>query len=305
MKTKINPQSFRSLSRNDPCWCGSGRKYKKCHLSTDQQKPRAGFQTRLSDRRIIIKSEEQLEGIRKSCELTRKILDMVEERINEGVTTQKINEWVHNETLAHGAYPAPLNYGLGKGPRGKPFPKSVCTSINEVVCHGIPNERSLKNGDIINVDVTCILEGFYGDASRMFIIGEIPDSVSSLVEETRKCMELGIEQVRPGATTGDIGHAIQTHAESLGYSVVQDFCGHGVGIEFHEAPQILHYGEAGKGEILHQAMVFTIEPMINMGRRETKILEDGWTAVTLDGSLSSQWEHTVHVTDSGVEVMTA
>ena len=289
--------------RNDPCWCGSGRKYKKCHLSSDQQKPR--FEPRPGDRRIFIKNEEQLEGIRRSSRLTCKILDMLEERITEGVTTNQINEWVHDETLAQGAYPAPLNYGRGKGPRGKPFPKSVCTSINEVVCHGIPNERALKNGDIINVDVTCDLERYFGDASRMYIIGEIPDSVSSLVEETRRCLELGIGQVCPGATTGDIGHAIQSNAESHGYSVVQDFCGHGVGIEFHEAPQILHYGTAGKGEILRQGMVFTIEPMINMGRREIRVLADGWTAVTLDGSLSAQWEHTVHVTDIGVEVMTA
>ena len=300
---RTGPQTSRSLSRNDPCWCGSGRKYKKCHLSADQQKPRA--ESRPGDRRIIIKNEEQLEGIRRSSRLTRKILDMLEERITEGVTTNQINEWVHNESLAQGAYPAPLNYGRGKGPRGKPFPKSVCTSINEVVCHGIPNERALKNGDIINVDVTCDLEGYFGDASRMYIIGEIPDSVSSLVEETRRCLELGIGQVCPGAATGDIGYAIQSNAENHGYSVVQDFCGHGVGIEFHEAPQILHYGTAGKGEILRQGMVFTIEPMINMGRREIRVLADGWTAVTLDGSLSAQWEHTVHVTDSGVEVMTA
>ena len=299
---RTGPQTSRSLSRNDPCWCGSGRKYKKCHLSADQQEPRS--EPRPRDRRIIIKNEEQLEGIRRSSRLTRKILDMLEERITEGVTTNQINEWVHDETLAQGAYPAPLNYGRGKGPRGKPFPKSVCTSINEVVCHGIPNERALKNGDIINVDVTCDLKGYFGDASRMYIIGEIPDSVSSLVEETRRCLELGIGQVCPGAATGDIGHAIQSNAESHGYSVVQDFCGHGVGIEFHEAPQILHYGTAGKGEILRQGMVFTIEPMINMGRREIRVLADGWTAVTLDGSLSAQWEHTVHVTDSGVEVMT-
>ena len=300
---RTGPQTNRSLSRNDPCWCGSGRKYKKCHLSMDQQKPRAI--SRPGDRRIIIKNDEQLEGIRRSSRLTRKILDMLEERITEGVTTNQINEWVHDETLAQGAYPAPLNYGRGKGPRGKPFPKSVCTSINEVVCHGIPNERALKNGDIINVDVTCDLEGYFGDASRMYIIGEIPDSVSSLVKETHRCMELGIGKVSPGATTGDIGHAIQSNAESHGYSVVKDFCGHGVGIEFHEAPQILHYGTAGKGEILRQGMVFTIEPMINMGRREIRILADGWTAVTHDGSLSAQWEHTLHVTDFGVEVMTA
>ena len=174
----------------------------------------------------MIKTEEQLEGIRRSSILTRDLLDMLEERIQAGVTTNQINEWVHEETLAQGADPAPLNYGRGKGPRGKPFPKSVCTSINEVICHGIPNERILADGDIINVDVTCNLDGYFGDASRMFIIGEIPDSTRELVEETKKCLELGIAQVRPGGRTGDIGYAIQNHAESLGYSVVRDFCGH-------------------------------------------------------------------------------
>ena len=252
----------------------------------------------------MIKTEEQLEGIRRSSILTRDLLDMLEERIQAGVTTNQINEWVHEETLAQGADPAPLNYGRGKGPRGKPFPKSVCTSINEVICHGIPNERILADGDIINVDVTCNLDGYFGDASRMFIIGEIPDSTRELVEETKKCLELGIAQVRPGGRTGDIGHAIQNHAESLGYSVVRDFCGHGVGVEFHEAPQILHYGSTGSGDIMQQDMVFTIEPMINMGRPESRILGDGWTAVTVDGSLSAQWEHTIHVTAEGYDVLT-
>ena len=252
----------------------------------------------------MIKTEEQLEGIRRSSILTRDLLDMLEERIQAGVTTNQINEWVHEETLAQGADPAPLNYGRGKGPRGKPFPKSVCTSINEVICHGIPNERILADGDIINVDVTCNLDGYFGDASRMFIIGEIPDSTRELVEETKKCLELGIAQVRPGGRTGDIGYAIQNHAESLGYSVVRDFCGHGVGVEFHEAPQILHYGSTGSGDIMQQDMVFTIEPMINMGRPESRILGDGWTAVTVDGSLSAQWEHTIHVTAEGYDVLT-
>ena len=255
-------------------------------------------------RRILIKTEEQLEGIRKSSRLTRDLLDMIEDRIEAGVSTNQINEWVHEETLAQGAIPAPLNYGRGKGPRGRPFPKSVCTSINEVICHGIPNEQILVDGDIINVDVTCIVDGYFGDASRMFIIGEVPDATRKLVEETRKCLELGIAQVRPGGITGDIGHAIQTHAESLGYSVVRDFCGHGVGVEFHEAPQILHYGTPGTGDLMQENMVFTIEPMINMGRPESRILGDGWTAVTVDGSLSAQWEHTIHVTGEGCQVLT-
>ncbi len=301
---KEGPESLKELSRNDPCWCGSGKKFKKCHLGKDQPPARPKNPVPQNPRRIMIKTEEQLEGIRRSSILTRDLLDMLEERIQVGVTTNQINEWVHEETLAQGADPAPLNYGRGKGPRGKPFPKSVCTSINEVICHGIPNERILADGDIINVDVTCNLDGYFGDASRMFIIGEIPDSTRELVEETKKCLELGIAQVRPGGRTGDIGYAIQNHAESLGYSVVRDFCGHGVGVEFHEAPQILHYGSTGSGDIMQQDMVFTIEPMINMGRPESRILGDGWTAVTVDGSLSAQWEHTIHVTAEGCDVLT-
>ena len=301
---KEGPESLKELSRNDPCWCGSGKKFKKCHLGKDQPPARPKNPAPQNPRRIMIKTEEQLEGIRRSSILTRDLLDMLEERIQAGVTTNQINEWVHKETLAQGADPAPLNYGRGKGPRGKPFPKSVCTSINEVICHGIPNERILADGDIINVDVTCNLDGYFGDASRMFIIGEIPDSTRELVEETKKCLELGIAQVRPGGRTGDIGHAIQNHAENLGYSVVRDFCGHGVGVEFHEAPQILHYGSTGSGDIMQQDMVFTIEPMINMGRPESRILGDGWTAVTVDGSLSAQWEHTIHVTAEGYDVLT-
>ena len=290
------------LSRNDPCWCGSGKKYKKCHINSDLSEFLNYDDNDNSG--IIIKNEEQLDGIRKSSKLTRNILNMLEDRVREGVTTEQINEWVHNETIANGAYPAPLNYGKGKGPFGKGFPKSVCTSINEVVCHGIPDNRILKNGDIVNIDVTCNLNGYFGDASRMFIIGEVSDSVKSLVYETLKCLELGISIVKPGARTGDIGNIIQKHAENLGFSVVKEFCGHGVGLEFHEAPQILHYGDSGQGEILRPGMVFTIEPMINMGKPESKILSDGWTAVTLDKSLSAQWEHTVHVTNEGVEVMT-
>ena len=301
---KEGPEFLKELSRNDPCWCGSGKKFKKCHLGKDQPPARPKNPAPQNPRRIMIKTEEQLEGIRRSSILTRDLLDMLEERIQAGVTTNQINEWVHEETLAQGADPAPLNYGRGKGPRGKPFPKSVCTSINEVICLGIPNERILADGDIINVDVTCNLDGYFGDASRMFIIGEIPDSTRELVEETKKCLELGIAQVRPGGRTGDIGHAIQNHAESLGYSVVRDFCGHGVGVEFHEAPQILHYGSTGSGDIMQQDMVFTIEPMINMGRPESRILGDGWTAVTVDGSLSAQWEHTIHVTAEGYDVLT-
>lgn len=301
MKTAAN-----SLPRNAPCWCGSGKKFKKCHL-WEEQIPSLPKQNdpQFSDKLIYIKTEEQIEGIRKSSQLTKKLLDMVEERIAEGVTTNEIDQWVHRETLANGAIPAPLNYGHGNGKRRMPFPKSICTSPNNVICHGIPNNQALSNGDILNVDITCILDGYFGDASRMFIIGDVPEKTRKLVEVTRECLNLGIEQVLPSKRLGDIGHAIQNHAEKNDFSVVRDFAGHGVGLEFHEAPQVLHYGQPGKGEMIRENMVFTIEPMINMGSYECRILEDGWTAVTADGSLSAQWEHTLLVTDSGAEILTA
>lgn len=286
------------LSRNDLCWCGSGKKYKHCHLKTDilgfTAQKTAGHPQR-SD--VIIKTPEQIEGIRRSCQLTRSILDEITPRIVPGITTGDIDSWVHALTIAAGAIPAPLNY------RG--FPKSVCTSLNEVICHGIPGDRVLLEGDILNVDVTSILGGYYGDASRMFLIGEVTPEAQRLVEVTRECLELGIAQVIPGNTTGDIGHAIQQHAESHGYSVVRMFVGHGVGVRFHEPPDISHYGRPHTGVRLVPGMVFTIEPMINIGTYEVVILDDGWTSLTADGSLSAQWEHTVLVTDTGVEILTA
>ncbi len=249
-------------------------------------------------REIIIKNEAQIAGIRKSCRLTRDILDAITPRIRPGITTEQINTWVHEMTIAHGAIPAPLHY------RG--YPKSVCTSINEVICHGIPSpDRVLREGDILNVDVTTILDGYYGDSSRMFLIGEVSPAARKLVQVTRECMELGIAQVKPGNRIGDIGHAIQQHAERHGYSVVRAFVGHGTGIYFHEAPDVTHYGVPHTGVELVPGMVFTIEPMINAGDYQIRTLSDGWTAVTADGSLSAQWEHTVLVTPDGVEVLTA
>ena len=285
------------LSRNEPCWCGSGKKYKHCHLKRDRATLRHRRKVRERSSDIIIKTEEQIEGIRRSSRLTRDILDMLEERIVAGVTTRDINRWVHEYTLAHGATPASLNY------RG--FPKSVCTTLNNQVCHGIPDGTALKEGDILNVDVTSILNGYYGDSSRMFLIGQVSEEAYRLVEVTRECLYLGIEQVKPGHTLGDIGHAIQRHAERYGYSVVRDYIGHGTGIQFHEPPEVRHFGEPGTGELLAPNMVFTIEPMINAGDYQVEVLEDGWTVVTADGSLSAQWEHTVRVTEDGVEVLTA
>lgn len=256
--------------------------------------PLAGFRRA---RHIVIKTEEQIAGIRRSCRLTSEILDRLEERIRPGVTTGEIDAWVHEYIVAHGAVPAPLNY------RG--FPKSVCTSLNEVICHGIPGERVLQEGDILNVDVTTILDGYYGDSSRMFLIGEVSEEARRLVRVTRECLYRSIDQVKPGNRLGDIGHAIQEHAERHGYSVVRTFVGHGVGLEFHEPPDVRHYGQPGTGQLLRPNMVFTIEPMINTGDYRARILEDGWTAVTVDGGLSAQWEHTVRVTETGCEILTA
>jgi methionyl aminopeptidase len=286
-----------TLSRNDPCWCGSGKKYKNCHLKYDRATRRSSRGRERQGSGTIIKTEEQIEGIRKSSQLTRDILDMLAGRIVAGITTSDINQWVHEYTLAHGATPAPLNY------RG--FPKSVCTTLNHAVCHGIPDGTVLREGDILNVDVTSILDGYYGDSSRMYLIGEVSEQAHQLVRVTLECLNLGIEQVEPGNTLGDIGHAIQRHAEGHGYSVVRDYIGHGTGIRFHEPPEVRHFGEPGTGEALAPNMVFTIEPMINAGDYRVRLLPDGWTVVTADGSLSAQWEHTVRVTEDGVEVLTA
>ena len=248
-------------------------------------------------RGILIKSPKQIEGIRKSSRLTSEILDLLEKRIRPGITTEQINTWVHEYTVAHGAVPAPLNY------RG--YPKSVCTSLNDVICHGIPGPRKLRDGDILNVDVTSILDGYYGDSSRMFLIGDVSAEARRLVRVTRECLYLAIDQVKPGNHLGDLGHAIQQYAESYGYGVVRAFVGHGVGVNFHEPPDVRHYGRPGQGVELRPHMTFTIEPMINGGDHRIRMLDDGWTALTTDGELSAQWEHTLLVTETGVEILTA
>lgn len=296
------PLTVKTPGRNDPCWCGSEKKFKKCHMGqAGPAEPDSSLENaRKVARRggIVFKTPAQIEGIRKSCQLTKDILDLVEGKIQSGISTEDINTIVHEATLAAGAIPATLNY--------KGYTKSVCTSINDVVCHGIPTpEAVLADGDIINVDVTSVLDGYFGDASRMYKVGQVSKEAALLVEVTAQCLQKGIDQVRPGGFIGDIGQAIQTHAEKQGYSVVRDFVGHGVGLKFHEEPQVPHFGRAGTGEPLVPGMVFTIEPMINMGNWPVKILEDHWTAVTKDGSLSAQFEHTVLVTEKGVEVLTA
>ena len=248
--------------------------------------------------RELIKTPEQIEGIRRSGVINTGVLDLVAQEIKEGMSTAAIDKLVYDYTMDHGAIPAPLNY--------EGFPKSVCTSINEVVCHGIPSEHEiLRDGDIINVDVSTILDGYYSDASRMFMFGNVSQEKRRLVEVTKECLEIGREAAKPFGFVGDIGHAIQKHAEKNGYSVVRDLCGHGVGLAFHEEPEVCHFGRKGTGMLLVPGMVFTIEPMINMGTWHVFIDEaDGWTVVTEDELPSAQWEHTFVMTETGLEVLT-
>ena len=246
---------------------------------------------------ILIKTEAELEEMRGACQLASRTLIEAGKLIAPGITTDEINRFVHDYTLKHNAKPAPLGY------RG--YPKSVCTSINEAICHGIPSTRTLKEGDIINVDVTSILNGWHGDVSATFFVGDVSAEARKLVAVTHECLRRAIEVVKPKARLGDIGAVIQQHAESHGFSVVQDFVGHGIGRSFHEAPQVLHFGKAGRGQRLAKGMTFTIEPMINQGDFRSVILDDDWTAVTADGKLSAQFEHTIAVTEDGVEIMTA
>ncbi len=249
-----------------------------------------------AERDIVIHGASDFEGMRKAGHLAAQTLDFITLHVKEGVTTQELNDLCHEFILSHGAIPAPLNY------RG--FPKSICTSLNHVVCHGIPGPKKLQGGDILNIDVTVILDGWYGDTSRMFTIGKVSLKAQKLIDTTYEALMRAIEVVRPGAYTGDIGHAIQNYVESKGFSVVRDFCGHGLGRVFHDAPEILHYGNPGTGVQLQEGMFFTIEPMINAGRYKVKVLDDGWTAVTRDKSLSAQFEHSIGVTASGYEIFT-
>lgn len=246
---------------------------------------------------ITIKSKEEIELMRKSGRLAAETLNYLEKLLKPGMSTLEINNICHEFIISHGAIPAPLNY--------KGFPKSVCTSLNQVVCHGIPSEKvKIKDGDILNVDVTTILNGYFGDTNKTFLIGNVKPEIKKLVMVTQECLTRAIAEVKPGAKLGDIGAAIQEHAEKNGYSVVRDFCGHGIGRNFHEDPQILHFGKRGTGMSIKEGMTFTIEPMINLGTYKCRVLEDGWTAVTLDGKHSAQFEHTLAVTQDGVEILT-
>ena len=246
---------------------------------------------------IPIYSLEDFNGIRKAGKLAAKILDKLQNLIKPGISTEEINIYCHNMIIENNAIPAPLNY--------KGFPKSICTSVNHVVCHGIPSkDKILQNGDIINVDITVILDGWHGDSSRMFAAGKINQKVENLLKTTYECLLIGIKNAKPGQYLGDVGYEIQKYAESKNYSVVRDFCGHGIGKQFHTPPSVLHYGNLGEGPLIKPGMFFTIEPMINIGNWPVKILNDGWTAVTKDKSLSSQFEHTIGITNNGNEIFT-
>lgn len=245
---------------------------------------------------VVIHPADTFEPMRKAGRLASQVLDYVTPFVKAGITTDQLNTLCHDFIVSHGAIPAPLNY------RG--FPKSICTSLNHVVCHGIPGDRVLVEGDILNIDVTVILDGWYGDTSRMFTIGKVGIKAQKLIDATYEALMRAIDLVKPGTTLGDIGHAIQSYVEPKGYSVVRDFCGHGIGRVFHSEPEVVHYGRAGEGLELQEGMFFTIEPMINAGRYETKVLSDGWTAVTRDKSLSAQFEHTIGVTATGHEIFT-
>jgi methionyl aminopeptidase len=251
----------------------------------------------------IFKEVSDLNGMRHAGKLASEVLDFITPYIQEGVSTENIDRLCHEfmRDVQH-TIPAPLNY---QPPGYPPFPKSICTSVNDVICHGIPGERVLKSGDIVNLDITVITQdGYYGDTSRMFLVGDASIMATRLCQITFECMWLGISLVKPGTRLGDIGYVIQTHAEKAGYSVVREYCGHGIGKVFHQDPQILHYGKPGTGDALVEGMTFTIEPMINAGRREIRTMPDLWTVKTKDRSLSAQWEHTVLVTSTGVEVLT-
>lgn len=265
----------------------------------------AGFIEIVRPMSISIKTPEEIEKMRLACRLASEVLDYIEPFVKPGVTTGELDRLCHDYMVnVQGCVPAPLNYAP---PGYAPYPKSICTSVNHVVCHGVPGEKPLKKGDIVNLDITTIKDGWHGDTSRMFLVGgESACSILArrLAKVTLECLWLGIDQVKPGARLGDIGNAIQRHAESNGFSVVREFCGHGIGAKFHEEPQVVHYGKPGTGIVLQAGMTFTIEPMINAGKAAISELPDGWTIITRDRSLSAQWEHTILVTETGHEVLT-
>lgn len=285
------------LGRNDVCWCGSGMKYKKCHYNFDsklEQAEREGHEVPGHD---LIKTPEQIEGIKKSAAINIAVLDYVGEHIRAGITTEEIDKWVYDETVKRGGIPAPLNY--------EGFPKSVCTSLNDEVCHGIPSKDIvLKDGDIINVDCSTILDGYFSDSSRMYLIGDVFEEKKKLVQVAKECLDVGLKEVKPWGFLGDMGQAINDYAEEHGYTIVREIGGHGIGLEFHEEPWVSYVSKRGTEMMMVPGLVFTIEPMVNMGKAD--IYEDdenGWTIYTEDGKPSAQWEIQVLVTEDGYEIL--
>jgi methionyl aminopeptidase len=313
--------------RNDPCWCGSGQKYKKCHLEADSRGAVQASPVRaarrplapgiVSPRRAVppaiprpdyaatgrprgqgqdVKTPDQLERLRRACRAAARVLRVAGEGVRPGITTDALDEIAHAETIRLGGYPSPLNY------RG--FPKSICTSVNEVICHGIPDSRPLEGGDIVNLDITVYLDGMHGDCSATFLVGEVDEGGRKLVQVARECLEKGISAVRPGRPISDIGKAIESHASRHRYGVVRSYCGHGIGETFHTSLQIPHHYDPSMKRVMEPGMTFTVEPMITEGTWEDLLWDDGWTAVTADGKRSAQFEHTMVVTADGAEILT-
>lgn len=291
-------KAMKRIGRNDPCWCMSGRKYKVCHMAFDEKIQRYALEGHMVPEHHMIKTKRQIEGIRESSKINIAVLDYVAEKIQIGMSTEEIDQLVYEKTTQMGGIPAPLGYDG--------FPKSVCTSVNSQVCHGIPSEKDiLKDGDIVNVDVSTIFQGYFSDSSRMFMLGNVASETQKLVETAHRCLEIGLEQVKPWNFLGDMAQAINDHAKENGYSIVREIGGHGVGLEFHEEPFVSYVTEKGTEMLMVPGMVFTIEPMVNMGSADIYIDDDnGWTVYTEDGLPSAQWEITVAVTEDGYEVLT-
>ena len=288
---------YKKIGRNDPCWCGSGKKYKKCHEAFDDKLIKLEHEGHIIPDRSIIKTPEQIEAIKESCKINIAVLDYVGEHIKAGMTTEEIDKMVYEKTTEMGGIPAPLNY--------EGYPKSVCVSIDDVVCHGIPcDEEVLQDGDIVNVDCSTIYKGYFSDSSRMYCIGKVSDEKRKLVDTVKECVEKGLEQVKPWGFLGDMGQAVNDHAKANGYSVVREIGGHGVGLEFHEDPFVSYITQKGTEMVMAPGMIFTIEPMVNIGSADVYVDEDDdWTVFTADGSPSAQWEIMVLVTEDGYEVL--
>lgn len=286
------------IGKNSVCWCGSGRKYKKCHASIEEQMASYRSKGYEVPHRKLLKTQLQIEGIRESSKRNIALLDYIGEYVVEGITTEELDRLIYEKTKELGGIPATIHYNG--------YPKSVCISINDVVCHGIPSDRVvLQNGDIVNVDVSTIFNAFFSDSSRMFCVGNVSPEKQRLVNVAKECMELGIEQIKPWGFLGDVGQAVNDHARENGYSVVREIGGHGIGLQFHEDPWVSYVSKQGTGMLLVPGLVFTVEPMINMGKAEISIDEsDKWTVYTVDGKPSAQWEKTVLVTKEGYEVLT-